>query len=137
MEYIKDFISWFKIKKNLNEKNKDCKENIRYGEIRWVSIGVNIGSEIDGKGNDFARPCLILHVSGKDLVLIAPITSKNKKIPGSFPFIWGKNAEHKDFIYINQIRTISKNRILKRCGKISENKIKYIKNILKNFYKLD
>jgi len=53
MLYHKDFDGWHPVKKRIESEERSI--FIRAGEIRWVSFGVNIGSEIDGKGVSFTR----------------------------------------------------------------------------------
>ena len=58
-EYQKDFDNWNERKKNINSSHN----GVRYfkeREIWWTSIGVNIGSDIDGKNDLFERPVLII-----------------------------------------------------------------------------
>ena len=144
--YIKNFLDWIKVKVHTDKldtennsienstntsKLKISKEVIRKGEIRWSIFGVNIGREMDGKGENFARPVLILHVIGDSLALVAPITSKNKKLPGYIQLDW---SGHGDSLCIHQIRIVSTKRILKRLAKISDSKLKEIKNSIKVFY---
>jgi len=49
--YFKDFDKWNIVKKRVH--TDEIKVSIRAGEIRWLSFGVNVGSEIDGKGESF------------------------------------------------------------------------------------
>ena len=86
---------------------------------------------MDGKGGNFARPVLVLHTIGDSLALVVPLTSKNKNIPGYISFEW---LDKKDSLCIHQIRVISTKRLLKRLAKISDNRLKEIKNELKSFY---
>ncbi len=119
------------MQKHLN--SDDMHVNIRAGEIRWVAFGVNIGSEIDGKGKSFTRPALILHVIGSNLVLIVPLSTKVKEVVGYIPFEFqGKNVS----LCIHQSRTISQKRVLSRKGRISENKLSEIKEQFKKFFTL-
>jgi len=128
---MKDFDSWNEMQKHLN--SDDMHVNIRAGEIRWVAFGVNIGSEIDGKGKSFTRPALILHVIGSNLVLIVPLSTKVKEVVGYIPFEFqGKNVS----LCIHQSRTISQKRVLSRKGRISENKLSEIKEQFKKFFTL-
>ena len=129
--YTKDFNSWNEMQKHLN--SDDMHVNIRAGEIRWVVFGVNIGSEIDGKGKSFTRPALILHVIGSNLVLVVPLSTKVKEVVGYIPFEFqGKNVS----LCIHQSRTISQKRVLSRKGRISENKLSEIKEQFKKFFTL-
>ncbi len=127
--YFKDFDKWNSVKKALEEENQ--KVHIRIGEIRWVSLGVNVGSEIDGKGDSFTRPVLILHVIGRSLALVVPMSTKVKDMAGYQTFHWkGKDVS----ICIHQLKIISQKRIFRRQGKIPNNRFNDIKGLVKEFY---
>lgn len=129
--YIKDFDNWNEIQKGLN--SNDMNVNIRAGEIRWVAFGVNIGSEIDGKGKSFTRPALIIHVIGSNLALVIPLSTKVKEMAGYLPFKFqGKTVS----LCVHQSRTISQKRILSRKGRISDKKLSEIKEQFKKFFAL-
>lgn len=127
--YFKDFDKWNEVKKTVHQEER--KINIRAGEIRWVSFGVNIGSEIDGKGISFTRPALILHVVGSHLALIAPMSTKVKDVAGYIPFVW-KNIT--TALCLHQIRIVSSKRVLSRKGRISQNKLEAIKKDVSKFF---
>ena len=129
--YIKDFDSWNEMQKQLNSDDRQV--NIRAGEIRWVAFGVNIGSEIDGKGKSFTRPALIVHVIGSNLALVVPLSTKVKDMVGYIPFEFHGRIVS---LCVHQSRTISQKRILSRKGRISENKLGKIKEQLKKFFAL-
>jgi mRNA interferase MazF len=129
--YIKDFDTWNEMQKHLNSEDRNV--NIRAGEIRWVAFGVNIGSEIDGKGRSFTRPALIIHVIGSNLALVVPLSTKVKEIVGYVPFEFqGRTVS----LCVHQSRTISQKRILSRKGRISEKKLLEIKDQIKKFFAL-
>ena len=130
--YFKDFDRWNLVKKHINQTNLTT--HIRAGEIRWTSFGVNIGSEIDGKGNSFTRPVLIIHVIGSHLALVVPMSTKLKSVPGYVPFIWKDTITS---LCIHQVKIISQKRFLSRKGKISEIKLKAIKAEIVEFYFLN
>lgn len=127
--YFKDFDKWNEVKKHTD--TNDTKVSIRAGEIRWMSFGVNVGSEIDGKGESFTRPGLILHVIGSHLAFVAPLSTKVKEVAGYLPFNWKGTTTA---LCIHQIRIISQKRILSRKGRISEDKLKAIKDEIIKFY---
>lgn len=131
--YIKEFDKWNVVKRRINEKLKVKVISIREGEIRWISCGVNVGSEIDGKGHSFARPALILHVVGSHLALVIPMSTKIKELAGysSFEFKGRHSA-----LCLHQIRTVSQQRILGRMGKISDSRLTYYKRLLCSFHRL-
>jgi len=127
--YSKDFDAWTTVKKRIHEEERTV--NIRKGEIRWVSFGVNVGSEIDGKGVSFARPALIAHVIGSRLALVVPITSKMKDFAGYVPFAW---KDKENALCIHQMRIVSQKRILHRLGRISTNRLREYARKIANFY---
>ena len=119
------------MQKHLNSDDKHV--NIRSGEIRWVAFGVNIGSEIDGKGKSFTRPALIIHVIGSNLALVVPLSTKVKEVAGYLPFEFqGRTVS----LCVHQSKTISQKRILSRKGRISEKKLGEIKEQVKKFFAL-
>jgi len=129
--YIKLFDAWNVVKKRVEEEER--KVYIRAGEIRWVSMGVNVGSEIDGKGVSFTRPALVLHVIGSHLALIVPMSTKTKSVTGYVPFEWKGITSS---LCIHQLKVISQKRIFARIGKIPNNRLKSIKQEINQFYNL-
>lgn len=127
--YQKDFDSWHAVKKRIEAEEQ--KVYIRTGEIRWIAFGVNIGSELDGKGDSFTRPGLIIHVIGSRLALVVPMSTKKKDIPGYVSFEW---RGHITALCIHQLRIISQKRVLSRKGRISDNRLKHIKAEIKQFF---
>ncbi|MCX6780502.1 MAG: hypothetical protein NT003_00055, partial [Candidatus Magasanikbacteria bacterium] len=97
--YQKRFDDWNLFKQGL-EKRSDAISYIRVGEIRWTSFGVNVGSEIDGKGGSFFRPCLILHVVGGKRAIVLPLTSKQKTNEGYVSLEFDGRS---DTVCINQL----------------------------------
>src|SRR3989344_1982341 len=129
--YFKDFEGWNLVKKRLNEENR--KVYIRAGEIRWVAFGVNVGSEIDGKGISFTRPALVVHVIGSHLALVIPMSTKIKNIAGYIPFEWKGVMSA---LCIHQTKIVSQKRILSRKGRVSNQRLKNIKSEVANFFAL-
>lgn len=127
--YFKDFDNWNKTKKRVDIEERDV--SIRAGEIRWVSFGVNVRSEIDGKGESFTRPALILHVIGSHLALVVPMSTKIRDIAGYVPFEWKGT---RTALCVHQIRIVSQKRILSRKGRISFGRIKTIKQEITKFF---
>src|SRR5438045_3599473 len=120
--YFKNFDQWNIVKKKLNADGKQV--NIRAGEVRWVSCGVNVGSEIDGKGDSFTRPALILHVIGRALAFIIPLSTSMKQVAGYIPF----EFQNKQIsLCVHQARVISQIRVLARKGRISDNRLNDVK----------
>ncbi len=73
---MKDFDSWNVKKKNI-DKNQ-LFQHPKTGEIWWCRVGINVGSEIYGKGIDYVRPVLIINDEGDEGFIGVPLTSKIK-----------------------------------------------------------
>ncbi len=112
----KDFESWHKIKKDIESNLKS--KWLRPREVWWVSLGVNVGVEEDGKGVNFLRPVLVLKVFGADSALTVSLTSK-KKI-GKFYFEVGKVGETQEIsiAIISQVRILDTKRFVEKVGKL-------------------
>lgn len=72
-EYEKDFDGWNIVKKRIEDNSSIPYFDI--GEVWWCSLGVNVGVEINGKGNDYLRPVLILNKYNPLGCLIIPLSS--------------------------------------------------------------
>ncbi len=130
---MKDFSNWNDLKKKINDKDID-KLFVLPREIWWGSLGVNIGVEIDGKGEDFERPILIFIKYGGSMAFALPITSaipnpKNKNYYFEFQF---KNK--KSFVCLTQGRTIDIRRLNRKIGTLEEI---FFKEIEKNFLEIN
>ena len=79
----KDFDRWNKTKKKLNAEVEPL--YFREGEVWWVHLGVNIGYEIDGKKENFARPVIVLRKYNKYSFLALPLTTSPKANPWKLP----------------------------------------------------
>ena len=129
--YTKDFDSWNPVKKGINEKEKSHK--VRAGEMRWCSLGVNVGSEIDGKGNTFTRPVIIISIAGPDLAFVVPCSTKLHERAG---YIQIQLKNKKVSACVHQVKIVSTKRIYDRIQRISKNQIKDLKDHIKKFYDL-
>ena len=72
----KDFNAWNEIKKK-TENEEPRLYTVR--EMWWCRFGVNIGTEQDGKGDWYVRPCVILRGFGPDACLVVPLTTSKRE----------------------------------------------------------
>jgi mRNA interferase MazF len=108
------FDEWNDLKKQISksEKNIYCKTR----DIWWCSVGMNIGSEINGKNHNFDRPVIILKVYNSTMILVAPITSRQRVDKYHFRIILNGEVS---YIALSQIRVISSKRLIRKIIKIS------------------
>lgn len=117
-----DFDNWNSKKKVLDstERNLLFKE----GEIWWCSLGVNVGAEVYGKGEDFRRPVVIFKKLSHNSCIVMPTTTKEKN--GSwFHHVYLKKRHR--WIMMNQMRLISGNRLWVRESTLSQEQTKELK----------
>ncbi len=109
---IKDFDRWNELKKILEETARD---EVAYdeGDVWWCSLGLNLGSEQDGKNKLFERPVLILRKFNERMAIIIPLTSMNKQTSSHVPLDTG-------FAILSQTRLISVKRLQRFVKKIPD-----------------
>src|SRR4051812_29194202 len=111
---IKNHDGWNNKKKELETASDE--RIFREREVWWCALGINIGTEQDGKNDLFERPIIILKKYNKGLITIVPITTSDKISPYH---IKSKIVGVDSSVIISQIRTISTKRLLRRMGLIS------------------
>ncbi len=96
-------------------------------DIVIVNLDPTIGSEIKK-----IRPCLAISPNEINdnlrTIIVAPITSKSKSYPTRVEI---KVKGKKNWVVIEQIRTIDKKRVYKKVGKLINTEISEVKRIIK------
>lgn len=110
----KDFDSWNQIKKKVQDK-KDIYCNAR--EIWWCALGLNVGSEEDGKNELFERPILILKVFNHQMIRVAPLTSKQKDDAHHFAITYD---DRNGSVILSQTKTISSKRLSRKLCRLDK-----------------
>ena len=107
----KNFDEW-----NTQKKKTDTEDPRLYTvrEIWWCRFGVNIGTEQDGKGGRFVRPCVIIRGFGPDACLVVPLTASSREHPlrVSVGLVEGSNARAN----LSQIRVVDTRRLQNKIG---------------------
>ena len=124
----KDFSTWVKLKEKLDLEIK--RPNIKIREVRWCAIGHNIGSEIDGKGELFARPVIILKIISSNTCLVLPLTHSEKTGKYMLEFHF-KNENIR--ARLDQVRIVDTKRIKSKIGELPSIKFELIKEKTKEF----
>lgn len=99
---------------------------VKQFEVYWINLDPTKGSEIKK-----TRPCAVISPDemNKNLntVIVAPLTSATKKYPTR---VTTKIDKRTGQIALDQIRTISKERIGKKVEKLNPKAIKQVKSVL-------
>ncbi len=112
---MKDFDTWNEVKKRVNDRDNSTVAHSR--EIWWATLGVNVGSEQDGKGHQSERPVLVIKRTSQNVFYVLPISTKTKKTPMRAPFKYHGISE---FALLDQMRAMDKKRFLRKIGTIDE-----------------
>lgn len=131
---IKQFRAWFKQSRSLHTSNHDV-PLVSVGDIWWIAIGDNIGSEINGKNSknntEFSRPAIIYKKLSHSLYLVIPTTSGHKQ--GS----WWCNFTFKSkdmAACLHQIRVIDYRRLYDNIGQLSAADFDLVKQSFLSLY---
>lgn len=123
----KDFDGWAEKKKKLQDRIKSPFFHER--EIWWCSLGVNVGFEQDGAGEEYYRPILILKGMSVQTCFAIPLTASNKEHPlrPSIGIIDGKEAR----ALLSQMRLIDAKRLIRKIGNLNEEIFERIRKSVK------
>ncbi|MEK7107260.1 MAG: type II toxin-antitoxin system PemK/MazF family toxin [Patescibacteria group bacterium] len=102
----KDFDGWNEVKKKTNAEQSRL-YTVR--EVWWCRLGVNIGTEQDGKGEWHVRPCVIMRGFGPDACLVVPLTTSPRKHALRVPIGLVKDREAR--ANLSQLRVVDTRRL--------------------------
>jgi mRNA interferase MazF len=122
-ETEKDFDSWNKMKKFINDTNRLF--FVKEREIWWCMLGLNVGNEIDGKHDVFERPVLILKTMSKETFLVLPLTTKGADDRNHKKITTSKMVS---FAKLSQSRVVSIKRFSRKVDTVSRMDFEDIKN---------
>ncbi|MFG6095357.1 type II toxin-antitoxin system PemK/MazF family toxin [Leptothoe sp. ISB3NOV94-8A] len=99
-------------------------------DVFLVNLDPTVGSEIQK-----TRPCVVISPDEMNryiaTVIIAPMTTKGKQYPTRLVCQFqGKNGQ----IVLDQIRTVDKNRLVKKLDRISQDEQKMLLDILAEMF---
>jgi mRNA interferase MazF len=125
----KDFDTW-----NVKKKNTELEESRLYTtrEIWWCRLGLNIGFEQDGSGEEFLRPCVIVRGFGPRVCMVVPLTTSQNKHPLRIPLgdVDGKGAS----ALLSQIRSIDTRRLVEKIGFLDKEKFEELRKNVRSLF---
>lgn len=124
----KDFDGWNEEKKAIDEHAHAPLYHER--EIRWCSLGTNIGFEQDGTGAGRARPVLILKAFSRSVCLVIPLTTSTKENPYHVAIgnIGGRTAS----VIISQLRLVDTKRLQHKIATLDRKIFMHIRKAAKD-----
>ncbi len=127
-----DFNTWNKKKIEINGNTTFNHPKER--EIWWCSIGMNIGSEVYGKGLFYSRPVLVINAEGSETFIGIPLTSKLKTKKYACIIKTDDDTLHTALVY--QIRSFDKRRLTDRIYTLSDMEYRKIYPYFKKLWKV-
>ena len=128
----KDFDKWNEQKKYHNERRGLLTVHKR--EVWWGAVGLNIGSEQDGKGKGYERPILVLATLSKSTFIGVPLSTKEKKHSMHFLIVF---KETNNYALIDQIKVFDVRRLNRKIGVISQNEFNDVCKIIQKIFFVD
>lgn len=124
---MKDFDSWNEIKKKTESEERRL---YKVREIWWCQFGLNVGTEQDGRGRLFLRPCLILRGFGPDACFVIPLTTskRNHHLRISVGIINNKEAKAN----LSQVKVIDTRRLVEKIEFLNQETFENIRKIFKD-----
>lgn len=122
---MKEFDIWNNLKKNINDRNPIY---VSEREVWFCSVGLNVGSEQDGKNEAFERPVLVIKKITSNTFIGVPLTSNKKK--GS----WYIPIDSMDSsAIITQIKLFDTRRLTRKMKLIPIDEFELVKNAIKDY----
>lgn len=127
---IKRFLEWIGLKERLHDAVY-APPLFREGEIWWVSIGENIGSEINGKSKLFSRPVLVFKKLSANTFLGLPTTSQQRK--GTW-YVTITLGETENAVVLSQARVFDYKRLSSKIGQLEAVEMKKVVKSFRDLY---
>lgn len=122
----KDFLRWHNKKEKVEKKEKRVFFHER--EIWWCSLGVNVGLEQDGKGDNFSRPVLVFRKFNNEVFWGVPLTTSTKEGKFYVPIDLGDGELRKAIL--SQLRLIDAKRLYQKVATMNETTHKILEEAL-------
>ena len=123
----KDFKRWHDKKSQIDEIEK--RPFFHEQEIWFCHLGVNVGFEQDGSGEDFQRPVVIIRKFNREVAWVVSLSKTDKRNKYYFPFKFDEKII--SVAILSQIRLLDARRLSRRIGKMKEEEFVKLINKIK------
>ncbi len=128
------FDEWNEEKKSLTSKEQDS-FYVNEREIWYIKLGVNVGSESNGK-KDFRRPVLVIKKVGS-MFFVVPMTTKGKENKfyhtiHTAKYISAHHIPEVSRVQLSQVRIVDKKRFIHLLWEVSVPDFQVIKKKLQD-----
>ena len=112
----KDFTKWHEVKTHVNN-NPTASVFFNEREVWYCHLGENVGFEMDGKGDSFLRPVVVVRKFNKETCWVVPLTSQIKASLYYHQISFGEGKQSS--ANLSQFRLIDSKRLSHAIGKLS------------------
>ncbi len=126
MENYKNFNEWNEKKKTVNSF-EGCPK-FKIGQIWWAHLGLNVATELDGKGSEFLRPILIIQKVYGDACLVIPLTTSEKF--GDYYARFHDDRGRVQYACLAQARYLDGKRLKRKLSFVSRETTENLKQLL-------
>lgn len=125
-----DFDAWNIEKKALHAAA--ARPIFKEAQVWWCALGVNIGSEVYGKGVQRTRPVIVLRKLSREACIIVPVTSAQPARVSEWyhPMRW---AGRDQWAMLHQARMVSVARFTSRMAELPESDFRALKAAFRAF----
>jgi mRNA interferase MazF len=123
--------AWNEVKKKLSFKPGIPDRFPAEREVWMSSLGINVGFEQNGAGNNFSRPVLIVKKFNNHMFWSIPLSTKQKNL--DFYFNYTDPHANKTSAILAQMKLISIKRLLRKMYDFDQDLFSSIKIKLKSF----
>ncbi|MBI2676664.1 MAG: type II toxin-antitoxin system PemK/MazF family toxin [Candidatus Yanofskybacteria bacterium] len=111
----KDFQKWHKKKEQVDDIGR--RPFFHEREIWFCYLGVNVGFEQDGVGDDFQRPVVVIRKFNNEVCWVIPLSKTKKR--NKYYFAFQFDAVATSVAIISQVRLLDARRLSRKIGEIS------------------
>jgi mRNA interferase MazF len=120
---FKRFLEWILLKERL-QANNSTPPFVSERDLWWISMGENVGSEINGKSKLFSRPGIIYKKLSHTFYLIIPTTTQKREGSWFIPItINGKQT----YACLHQLKTFDYRRLSSRMAQLTPDDFEKVK----------
>lgn len=104
-------------------------QKIKYAyprEVWWCTFGLNLGTEIDGKNDSFERPAIVMKVYNKEMMVVLPLTTRQKKDPYHYRVAFESKTV---WVKLTQMRVISNKRLSRKVNVVDKKVFEEIRRV--------
>jgi len=127
---MKRFLAWIGLKERLHIIDHKP-PLVSQGDIWWVSIGENVGSEVNGKSDLFSRPVIIFKKLAHGFYFVIPTTTQVRE--GSW-YVAFRQHKRDMAACLHQARTIDFRRLSSKLGMLDDNDFARVKKGFSSLY---